>query len=210
MFNRLGKFETSYDHFMQFKNRPLSVEGEKRAEILSRETELQNLDAVYCSNYPRAMETAKYLSESQDLPLNVDERFDEITEGDLDSFEWDEKCDAQYSDLDLKFPNGESHNDVRKRYSEGFWQTVKEHRGKRVAIVTHGCSMSVFMLIYAELVEPVKKDHKWIKYKGHDVYHGKYNTPEVFKLTIDDDTDEILDIVNIKFDDLEKRTKDNQ
>ena len=37
--------------------------GEKRAEILSNEKELQNIDVVYTSNCVRTLQTAKYLLE---------------------------------------------------------------------------------------------------------------------------------------------------
>lgn len=55
----------------------LSVEGEKRAEILSNEKELQNIDVVYVSNCVRTLQTAKYILEKQNLKVNIDERFDE-------------------------------------------------------------------------------------------------------------------------------------
>lgn len=205
VFRKLGKFNSDDNNYGQYKYRCLSIEGEKRAEILGKEAELQKLDAVYCSTYVRAMETAKYLAEPQNLSLNVDKRFDEISEGDLESAVWNEGCDRQYIELDLKFPNGESHNEVFKRFDEGFWETVLENRGKRVAIVTHGCAMTCFMHPFVEFVEPVVEDSKWFKFKGKEVFKGKYDVPEVFKLTVDEKNKEILDIENIVFDDLTRR-----
>lgn len=67
VYKKIGKFNSDEDNLTQYKNRTLSIEGEKRAEILGQEPELQNLDAVYCSTYIRSIETAKYLSEPQNL-----------------------------------------------------------------------------------------------------------------------------------------------
>ena len=207
VFRKLGKFYSDDDNYGQYKYRTLSIEGEKRAEILGKEAELQNLDAVYCSTYVRAMETAKYLAEPQNLSLNVDKRFDEISEGDLESDIWTESCDRQYIELDLKFPNGESHNEVFKRFNEGFSETVLENRGKRVAIVTHGCAMTCFMNPYIELVEPVANDYKWFRFNGKELFKGKFDVPEVFKLTVNEKNKEIIDIENITFEDLTRRDR---
>ena len=53
------------------ENRPRnnrSVEGEKRAEILSNQKEFDDIDTVYSSNYVRAMQTAKYFVEKNTPP----------------------------------------------------------------------------------------------------------------------------------------------
>ena len=48
----------------------LSVSGEKRADILSKQEELQNIDKVYASNCVRTLSTAKYLLARQNLKVN--------------------------------------------------------------------------------------------------------------------------------------------
>ena len=55
----------------------LSVSGEKKAEELSKHFELHNIDAVYSSNYVRALETAKYIALENNTIINVDDRFNE-------------------------------------------------------------------------------------------------------------------------------------
>ena len=205
VYKKIGKFNSDEENLTQYKNRTLSIEGEKRAEILGQEPELQNLDAVYCSTYIRSIETAKYLSEPQNLCLNIDKRFDEISEGDLETSEWVEAYDRQYVERDLKFPNGESHNEVCKRFTEGFWETILENRGKRIAIVTHGCAMTCFMQPYIEFVKPVENDFKWISFKGKQIFKGRYDVPEVFKLIVNEKNKEIIDIENIRFENLTHR-----
>ena len=43
----------------------LSVSGEKRAETLANEAELQNIDKIYASNCVRTLQTAKYMMANQ-------------------------------------------------------------------------------------------------------------------------------------------------
>ena len=56
-------YNTSQENIIKNEKIILSVEGEKRAEILSNEAELQNIDLVYTSNHVRALQTAKYIIE---------------------------------------------------------------------------------------------------------------------------------------------------
>ena len=55
----------------------LSVEGEKKAKELSQLKELNNLDVLWCSNYVRSIATAKYISDKNNLKINIDENFNE-------------------------------------------------------------------------------------------------------------------------------------
>lgn len=63
----------------QIKNEKiiLSVEGEKKAEKLSKHEELQNIDVLYSSNYTRAIATAKYLALENNIQISIDERLGE-------------------------------------------------------------------------------------------------------------------------------------
>ena len=55
----------------------LSVEGEKKALEMSNLQELKNIDDIWCSNYVRAIATAKYICESNNIELNIDKRLNE-------------------------------------------------------------------------------------------------------------------------------------
>ena len=57
----IESYNTTDNKQLKTEKNMLTIEGEKRAEILSKQEEMQNLDKVYCSNYTRAMQTAKYL-----------------------------------------------------------------------------------------------------------------------------------------------------
>ena len=49
----------------------LSVEGEKKAEALSNIQELSNLDSIWSSTYVRALATAKYIAERNNLEIQI-------------------------------------------------------------------------------------------------------------------------------------------
>ena len=50
----------------------LSINGEKKAEKISKLEELKNIDVLWCSNYVRAISTAKYIAEENNIELNID------------------------------------------------------------------------------------------------------------------------------------------
>ena len=63
----------------QIKNEKiiLSIEGEKKAQELSEKEELKNIDILYSSNYVRAIATAKYIADKNNISINIDERLGE-------------------------------------------------------------------------------------------------------------------------------------
>ena len=52
-------YKTTQNALLKNEKIVLSVTGEKRAEILSNEEELQDIDVVYTSNCVRTLQTAK-------------------------------------------------------------------------------------------------------------------------------------------------------
>ena len=55
----------------------LSVEGEKKAQEISKLKELNNIDILWSSNYVRAIATAKYIAKQNHIEINIDESFNE-------------------------------------------------------------------------------------------------------------------------------------
>ena len=79
------KLDTKYidkyynDEFYQItrEKRILSSDGERKAKILSENKEFNKLDAIYSSNYVRAIQTAKYFAERLDIKINVNKDLNE-------------------------------------------------------------------------------------------------------------------------------------
>ena len=180
----------------------LSIEGEKRAEILSNEKELQNIDVVYVSNCVRTLQTAKYLMDKQKLKAIVDERLDERRTGkstiQMPPKEW---IYNQYFNENFKTEGGESQNDVRKWFSEAFEEILKNNKGKRIAIFSHGYAITFFLMKWCKLLSIDENYVKKLEFKNEIIFNSKMNAPEVFKLELDEN-DEPISIQNIVFDDL--------
>lgn len=176
----------------------LSSEGEKRAEILSKEKELQNIDIVYTSNCVRTLQTAKYLMENQNLKANIDERLDERRVGKINEDEVPDWFVRQYKDFDYKTLGGESMREVQHRFSEVI-DEILENKDKRIAVFTHGYAITSYLLKYCKLLY-VSEDRLEIEYNGKLLYNRRLNAPEVFKLTFDNK--ELKNIELIEFNDL--------
>ncbi len=187
---------------LRTEKKMLSVEGEKKAEILSKEKEFEDLDIVFSSNYVRAMQTAKYLLDKNQLLLNVDERFNERKEGDIDFGSNTDLFCRQYWEKDFKLPNGESQAEVNDRMLEAFWDVVNNNRNKKIAIVSHGTSMTFLLMNWCKLLDVQGNLLRKLEYNGKVLIDRIYKAPEVFKLTIDDNN-QVLNIENLEFDDLD-------
>ena len=127
---------------LQNEKMPLSIEGEELASNVSKESELQNIDAVISSNYVRAMATAKYISNANKLNLIVNSSFGERRFG-INS--WDELPTdfglRQNNDENYKVGDGESQKEVRERVYKALMKVIDEYKDKRIVIVSHGSAI---------------------------------------------------------------------
>lgn len=187
---------TSQNDIVKREKIILSVEGEKRAQILSEEKELQNIDVVYTSNCVRTLQTAKYLMERQNLKVNIDERFDERRVGKDNTITHPDWFKKQYFDEDYKTKGGESQREVKKRFESAFLEVIKKHKDKRIAIFSHGYAITFFLLKYCKLVSIIEGKLKY-EYNNKVIFEKKINAPEVFKLTLDGE--EVKNIELIEF-----------
>ena len=198
----IDKYNTLENRNQKREKIILSVTGEKRAEILSNEKELQNIDVVYTSNCVRTLETAKYLVEKQNIRVNIDERFDERRLGKDNKDKYPNWFELELTDENFKTEGGESQIDVRNRFIPAFDEAVNDNKGKRIAIFSHGIAIAYFLLRWCKL-EHVSKDKRFcLSFNGKIFFDKIYNAPEVFKITLDENN-KPKDIELITFDDIE-------
>ena len=176
--------------FSNIKN-PLSVDGEKLAEKISSNSEFDNLDVVWSSNYVRTMSTAKWFAYRNNLKVNVSDKLGERIHG-INS--WDELSidfeRKQYLDENYKIGNGESRKETTDRIYSFINELLEEYKDKRILIVGHSTAF-MFLLM------------KWCKFEYEGEYSfndkvffdGKWNYCETFKLEFDDK--KLLNIENI-------------
>ena len=198
--NNIDIYNSDDNKQLKTVKKMLSIEGEKRAEILSRESEFENIDVVYSSDYTRAMQTAKYFLKDN-LKLNIDKRFNErLTGTDYKLNNPNIFCD-QYFDKKLKTIDGESQEEVNKRMTEAFYDVIDKNKGKRIVIVSHGTAISFLLMNWCKLLDVKLNRLRKLEFKGNIIINRIFNSPEVFKLIVNENN-EVLDIKNIEFDDL--------
>ena len=197
----IDQYNTTQDKTIKNEKIVLSVEGERRAEILCNEEELQNIDTVYASNCVRTLQTAKYMLERQNLKVNIDERFDERRVGIPNDNVVSDWLTEQYVNPDYKTVGGESQREVRQRFTEAFNEAIERNKGKRIAIFTHGYAMTFFIMTWCSFEYIKETDTFRLCYNGKELFNRRFNAPEVFKLELDEENN-LIDFKVIEFDDL--------
>lgn len=170
----------------------LSIDGEKESEKLSKSQELRGLDAIWCSYYTRAKQTAKYIADKNNLEYNLDKRLGERKLGNIDDLAkfMSDKDSRDPSREQLAFPNfktrdGESANDTKKRMSEFMNFLLKEYTGKKIAVISHGGSIKFYLLNYCTVNNELK-----LEYKGKEL---DVKSPCLLKLTFNENKLENLE-----------------
>ncbi|MBP3707320.1 MAG: histidine phosphatase family protein [Clostridia bacterium] len=199
--NIIDEYNTTEDKHLKNQKLVLTPLGEKRAEILSNEEELQNIDVAYASHYVRTLQTAKYLLEKQNLKINIDERFGERESGKPNDDVYPNWYELQYKDENFKTEGGESQLDVRNRVSQAFFEAVEKNRGKRIAIFAHDYAISFFLLKWCKVVEVNANRKLTLSFNDKIIFDKVMQMPEVFKLIIDGNNNP-KSIELIEFDDL--------
>lgn len=182
---------------IQNEKSSLSIEGEQIAKDKLNNKEFANIDILFSSSYVRAIQTAKYIAEKNNLEINVISDFGERKFG-INS--WSELPDnfgeKQFLDENYKTEFGESQKEVRERTFNALMNVLKSD-DKKIAIVFHGTAMLFLLMTWCKVV-PDSGKYK-IFFNGNELFCGKhFDFCETFKLTFNDN--ELIDIENIKLD----------
>ena len=144
----------------------LSINGERMASDISKLDEFGNLDLVVSSNYVRAISTAKYIAQKNNIKLNISSAFDERHYGDWNDDEDKEKFWInQFLDANLKNINGESQKDVQNRMHAKIKQIFGENDNKKVAIVCHNACILFYLLKFCKLEKAKLNKRLTIKFE---------------------------------------------
>lgn len=169
----------------------LSVDGEKRAEKLCEIEELNNIERIFASDSVRAIASAKYLAEKYNIKIELDKRINERIFGierlsqlpkDFNKLSFDDK--------NYKMNNGESFNDVDKRFIN-FINDLLNQNNKSYILFIHG----LILLSYLETICDFNFDgmNFDIKYNDKVILNGNPKSPSVYKITYNDNK-EIIDV----------------
>ena len=176
------------------KNMILSPQGEENAKKLCNVEELEGINEIYASNSSRAIETAKYLADSNNLKIKLDKRINEREFGveyirDLpDNFN-----KISFEDKTFKVNNGESLNDVDTRF-KSFIADILNKNIDKTAIVMHGIILLSYLKTICDYFEFDGKNFN-IKYNDNIVLEGKPKNPSIYKIEFDDNKN----VINVSY-----------
>ena len=189
-----GKIDSNDSKQIQNEKRILSCEGEKQALLLSKNPELQNIDEVWASNYVRAIQTAKYICENNNLAINISSQFDERHYGTFEENSIKEEFwIGQFKDNNLKNQDGESGLEVRNRMDAKITEIINNNKDKKIAIVCHNACILFYILKYCKLEKAELSKRLTISFKDKILIRdGIMNSPSIMKLAFDED--KLIDI----------------
>ena len=148
-----GIRNTNEDSQMINEKEILSVHGEKQSKRLSENIELTNIDVIWSSSYTRAKATAKYIAESNNLPINLDNNLSERKLGnlkELGEFMKDKSTrdpsQEQLLDRNFKTSDGESAEETKKRMTDFLDRILKEYERKKIAVIRHRWFNKIFLI----------------------------------------------------------------
>jgi len=133
--------------FRGISDMPLNENGRKQAEALGRRFASVSLRSIYASKLSRALETAKAIAGNQGDKniITVDEGLTDIHRGEWEGVAHDE-VKKKYPDLyakwfqsphEVRFPGGESLQNVQRRAWKSFDAIRRSAKGSDVAVVSH-------------------------------------------------------------------------
>lgn len=149
---------------------PLSDLGHKQAEMTAEYIRKNySVDAVYCSDLPRAFQTAEHTARAFGLPIVTDCRLREINAG-----KWE---NIPFSELSSRFPEaygiwredlihfsadgGESVMDVANRAVDALYSIAVANLGKCVAVVAHATTIRTALWKISGEPESAMQELSW-------------------------------------------------
>ncbi len=122
----------------------LTDKGEGQIKESAKNFKDVNFDYIFSSPIMRTKETANLFKKELNSSVDIifDDRLRELNFGDYEDrlvSECERRSEvSEVERLSVRFPNGESHNDIRKRIGHFLYELESKHKNKNILIVTHG------------------------------------------------------------------------
>lgn len=187
---------TKDDLQTQNEKKILSFDGEKIAQARFESCIFDDVDCVYSSNYIRAISTAKYVAEKNNLEINI---VDELGERKFGISSWSELPEnferKQFLDENYKIGNGENQKQVSERMYSAITKILDANKNKKVVIISYATAISYLLKKWCN-IEIVDNKLRYL-FNGKILLDGYFNYCETFKLVFDDNNN-LINIDNIK------------
>ena len=178
---------------IQNEKSSLSIEGEQIAQEKLNRKEFENIDILFSSNYVRTIQTAKYISNKNNLEINI---VSDLGERKFGINSWDELPEnferKQFLDENYKIGHGESQKEVTNRMYSTIMKILNENGNKRIAIVSHATAISYLLKKWCNI--EIVDDKMKYSFNNNILLDGYFNYCETFKLEFDNDNN----IINIE------------
>jgi len=130
------------------KERALSKEGEEQRNDVLNILKSKDIDVIYSSPYKRAIDTIKPYVEHKEYEIKIVEDLRERKVSDHFINDFDTFAIKQWDDFDYKLNHGESLREVQDRGIKVIQQIIRDNKGKRIMIGTHGTFLGVLLNYY--------------------------------------------------------------
>jgi len=115
----------------------LSELGKKQSEEMGERYKNDQLDAIFCSDLKRAVQSAEIAFKDRNIPIIPDERLRECNYGELNHHPETEVNPQKIHHIVTPFPNGESYEDTLTRVKSFLEYLLSKYDGKRVMVIDH-------------------------------------------------------------------------
>lgn len=182
-----GSYNSLENEQIRNEKNILSINGELKAKKMSNLNALCNIDILFSSHYVRAMSTAKYIAEKNNIKLNVDENLGERKFGvnDIVNDILPDFYEKQFLNWNYKIQHGECLNEVSLRMYQIINKIIADNIGKKIVIVTHSTAILAYLKNYFTLYYNKITQHCEVYLNDRLLFDGKFETPHLFKLTFD-------------------------
>ena len=149
---------------------PLSPLGRLEAEATAQALASEPFSAIYCSDLPRAIETATPLARLAGIELQTAEGFRERSVGVMEGLTFEEAAaqhPEQYRallhrDFEHVLAGGESYRQTLDRASRKLDEVIEENKGGRIAIFTHTGTICILVLHLMGALDAPELKPVWI------------------------------------------------
>jgi len=133
---------------------PLSARGRRQAEATAQALSYEPFNAIYSSDLPRAVETARPLSRLTGLEIQSTDAFRERSVGVMEGLTFEEAAERhpeQYAalirrDFEHVLLGGESYRQMLERAARELDRAIEEHRGGSIAVFSHTGTICILAL----------------------------------------------------------------
>ncbi len=163
-FVRHGETTYNANNIFQPPTSELSEEGQRQAEFLAKRFMSIHIDAIFSSDYTRAVQTAQIINRTLKREVIYNDLLRELKRpsavleksgADADVMEIKRQIGENFHDPQWHHSDEENFFDVKKR-AEAFLEIIQQRPEEHVLVVTHGIFIrfAVFLFVLQDLFTP--------------------------------------------------------